>query len=105
MSFVPLHLLARAARRDVTVALTGEREEQLFVGYPTMAADWWHRLFSRVAGPPPQRWCAAAAPCPGGWASSCGRSRTIRMRATRPCSAGWPPGPTGRCSPTRCAPR
>ena len=50
MSFVPLYLLAHAARRSVTVALTGDGGDELFAGYPTMAADWWHRLFDRLPG-------------------------------------------------------
>jgi len=48
MSFVPLYLLACAARRSVTVALTGDGGDELFAGYPSMAADWWHRLFARL---------------------------------------------------------
>src|SRR5258706_7393798 len=51
MSFVPLHLLARAAGRSVTVALTGDGGDELFAGHPTMAADWWHRLFDRLPSP------------------------------------------------------
>ncbi len=51
MSFVPLHLLARFARRSVTVALTGDGGDELFAGYPTMAADWWHRAFARLPSP------------------------------------------------------
>lgn len=50
MSFVPLYLLAHTARRSVTVALTGDGGDELFAGYPTMAADWWHRLFDRLPG-------------------------------------------------------
>jgi len=53
MSFVPLHLLARLAKRSVTVALTGDGGDELFVGYPAMAADWWHRRFAAL--PPPIR--------------------------------------------------
>jgi len=51
MSFVPLHLLARSARRTVTVALTGDGGDELFAGYPAMAADWWHRAFARLPKP------------------------------------------------------
>jgi asparagine synthase (glutamine-hydrolysing) len=48
MSFVPLYLLAGAARRSVTVALTGDGGDELFAGYPTMGADWWHNAFARL---------------------------------------------------------
>jgi asparagine synthase (glutamine-hydrolysing) len=51
MSFVPLYLLAAAARRHVTVALTGDGGDELFAGYPTMAAERWQHRFARLPSP------------------------------------------------------
>ena len=51
MSFVPLHLLCCAAKQSVTVALTGDGGDELFAGYPSMAAERWHRIFARLPGP------------------------------------------------------
>lgn len=50
MSFVPLHLLSCAAKQSVTVALTGDGGDELFAGYPSMAAERWHRVFARLPG-------------------------------------------------------
>lgn len=46
MSFVPLYMLSCAAKRSVTVALTGDGGDELFGGYRPMAADRWHARFA-----------------------------------------------------------
>lgn len=45
-SIVPMYLLARFARRHVTVCLSGDGSDEIFAGYPTYAADRLRRLTS-----------------------------------------------------------
>ncbi|HEX9732641.1 MAG TPA: asparagine synthase (glutamine-hydrolyzing) [Thermoanaerobaculia bacterium] len=49
-AILPTYLLAREARRHVTVVLSGEGADELFGGYPTYLG---HRLAPRVAALPP----------------------------------------------------
>src|SRR5262249_3793595 len=48
-SIVPTHLLARFARRHVTVALGGDGGDELFVGYPTFQAEPFAHLIFDLA--------------------------------------------------------
>ena len=50
-SLVPTYYLARFARREVTVALSGDGGDELFGGYETYVADRLHGVLSRI--PPP----------------------------------------------------
>jgi asparagine synthase (glutamine-hydrolysing) len=68
-SQIPTHLVARLARRHVTVALSGDGGDELFGGYPRHY--WWPRLGSRLARvPAPLRHVAGdaiAAISTGAW--------------------------------------
>jgi asparagine synthase (glutamine-hydrolysing) len=52
-SLLPSHLLARAARQEVTVALAGDGADELFAGYRRYRADRWLAHWQRV--PPAAR--------------------------------------------------
>lgn len=45
---LPLFQVSRLAKQQVTVCLSGDGGDELFVGYPTFHADRYHRLFSRL---------------------------------------------------------
>lgn len=49
-SIVPMYYLARFAREQVTVSLSGDGGDELFAGYTTYVADRLHRVLSRVPG-------------------------------------------------------
>jgi asparagine synthase (glutamine-hydrolysing) len=50
-SAISTYLLSRWARRQVTVALSGDGADELFAGYVTYQADALHRRLGRLRGP------------------------------------------------------
>jgi asparagine synthase (glutamine-hydrolysing) len=51
LSAVPLYLLCREARRDVTVCMSGEGGDEVFVGYDRFVASKAERLYRLLPGP------------------------------------------------------
>ncbi len=44
---LPLYMVSRLAKEHVTVALSGDGGDEVFVGYPTFKADYFHSIYSR----------------------------------------------------------
>jgi asparagine synthase (glutamine-hydrolysing) len=83
-SQIPTHLVCRAARQHVTVALSGDAGDELFGGYNRYS--WGPRIWGRVAWlPHPLRRALAgaiAAVPVGGW-DALGRAANAVLPATR----------------------
>jgi asparagine synthase (glutamine-hydrolysing) len=60
-SLLPTYLLCRFARREVTVALSGDGGDELFAGYDPVAALAPARLYSRTVPPFLHRWMRGVA--------------------------------------------
>lgn len=45
---LPLYAVSKLAKEHVTVCLSGDGGDEIFVGYPTFEADRHHRLYSKV---------------------------------------------------------
>jgi len=45
---LPLYMVSKLAKEHVTVCLSGDGGDEVFVGYPTFQADHYHRAYSRV---------------------------------------------------------
>lgn len=88
-SALPTYFLAREARREITVALTGEGGDELFAGYDRYRLDALARRW--LALPAPVRRAAAAALRPierGPFSPEHSLRRAARLAAFRPQSAG-----------------
>lgn len=75
-SAVSVYLLARWARQQVTVALTGDGADELFAGYITYRADALHRRLGWLRGP-----VAYALKWMGPWLPEAGAKLSRRFRA------------------------
>ncbi|MBI3012560.1 MAG: asparagine synthase (glutamine-hydrolyzing), partial [Elusimicrobia bacterium] len=47
-SAIPTYLLCQSARKDITVALSGEGGDELFAGYPTYIATRWAPFYRKI---------------------------------------------------------
>lgn len=47
---LPLYMVSKIAKEHVTVCLSGDGGDEVFIGYPTFDADRYHAIYSRFPG-------------------------------------------------------
>jgi asparagine synthase (glutamine-hydrolysing) len=82
-SIVPTHLLARFARRHVTVALGGDGGDELFLGYPTFQADRVARGLDRLVNPTHERRLGTLAGRAARWLPVSRRNMSLDFKVKR----------------------
>ena len=78
-SAIPTYHLARVAREEVTVALSGDGGDEIFGGYRRYQARYWAELFNRIPGRLLCEWAVERVKEPAGYYGKSWRKKMRRF--------------------------